>query len=108
MHGYLGVDKPSTSGGRARARKPACTRAPKEQPPRKLSGTRTAGVRHLWRAGSARHVTRRASPTGKVSEREHRKLANLSGPTTEGECGRGAAGPTRVIRDPRERGARWA
>ncbi len=55
-------------------------RAPKEQPPRNLSGTRTVGVRHLWRAVPVR----RGSPTGKAPARSV-PAVNLSGPTTEGE-----------------------
>jgi hypothetical protein len=34
--------------------------APKEQPPRKLSGKRTARVKHLWKAGGREA----SSPTG--------------------------------------------
>src|SRR6516225_8517107 len=36
--------------------------APKEQPPRKLSGKRTAGARALWKAAGDRPLTEGVSP----------------------------------------------
>ena len=54
-HGYRGARRPSTSGGRARSAQ-VCVYSERRRsnPPRKLSGTRTVGVRHLWRVGSER------------------------------------------------------
>ena len=57
--------------------RPGLCPAPKEQPPRKLSGTRTAGKRHLWRAG------REASPKGKAGAVTVSTSVNLSGSGTE-------------------------
>ena len=69
--------------GRAPARMGSA--APKEQPPRKLSGKRTAGGRALWKAAAgfdAPAAHRRSKP------RRHRSWlggrVNLSGSTTEG------------------------
>src|SRR5437588_4647155 len=63
--------------------------APKEQPPRKLSGKRTAGGRALWKAAAGsrfRQLTEGVSP-GRGSPAAE---VNLSGSTTEGaRFGRG-------------------
>ena len=39
-----------TPAGEAASRRSSGAAAPKEQPPRKLSGKRTAGARALWKA----------------------------------------------------------
>ena len=70
-HGYRGA-RQAVDLWRERlgARKPACHPGRRRSnPPRKLSGTRTAGVRHLWRAGSAASRRCGSHRRGKSSER---------------------------------------
>jgi glycine cleavage system T protein (aminomethyltransferase) len=83
----------------ARRRGRAKGAAPKEQPPRKLSGKRTAGGRALWKAAAGnklRPLTEGVSPGGGSPAAE----VNLSGSTTEGarfgRCGARSVGGVRV------------
>ena len=63
--------------------RPAFGPAPKEQPPRKLSGKRTArDVRALWKAGRSKPALTEGGKPRPVSASS--VAANLSGPTTEG------------------------
>ena len=75
IHGPPPVESalPSNPRGRVLRKK-----APKEQPPRNLSGSRTARARQLWKAGHLAGGV--SSPKGKAGP-----PANLSGPATEGE-----------------------
>src|SRR5215469_8202098 len=75
----------------ARGRGRALSAAPKEQPPRKLSGKRTAGARALWKAAGAIEVdplTEGVSPLSPYpppqAREGRRSRVNLSGSATEG------------------------
>src|SRR4029077_11197904 len=57
--------------------------APKEQPPRKLSGKRTAGGRALWKA-VAGNIRRRLTEGVSPGDGSPATEVNLSGSTTEG------------------------
>ena len=92
--GTVAVRQLTTSDGRVPG-----NGAPKEQPPRNLSGSRTVRTRQLWRAGPAGATAgshRRGKPVASCAMSAG--PVNLSGSATEGEC---AATAARTVAEPR-------